>query len=144
MERNEPFDPAPISPRRPFILFSCNQVVASARRSAPMVVETQVSEVPEPSESRYWCISMATLSLGSCISAKASPLPDEVQVQAPKNTKESQHIKIFEYQQQWLTSVTSGSGERKHDVKPKKKVSNSATRADVFGHTRYPQLRPSV
>lgn len=113
----EPLDPAPISPRRPFMLFSCNQVVASARRSAPMVVETQVSEVPEPSESRYWCISMATLSLGSCISAKASPLPDEVQVHAPRSTKESQDIETFEYQQQCLTSVTSGSDERKHNVK---------------------------
>jgi hypothetical protein len=31
--------------------------VAAASRSAPMVELTQVPEVPELSESRYWCIS---------------------------------------------------------------------------------------
>ncbi len=32
--------------------------MAAWRRSTPMVDETQVGEVPEPSESRYWCISI--------------------------------------------------------------------------------------
>lgn len=88
--------PEPISPKKPLILFCCSQVVASARRSDPMVEETQVAEVPEPSESRYWCISkkklwdchtlrsaqedlpIATLLLGSVMAPNASELPDVV------------------------------------------------------------------
>lgn len=57
--------------------------MAAWRRSAPMVEETHWSEVPEPSESRYWCISMATLLRGSLRAAKAAALPEEAQVQAP-------------------------------------------------------------
>jgi hypothetical protein len=96
-----PLFPAPISPRKPLLLFAFSQLVASARRSAPIVELTQVAEVPEPSESRYWCISMAlrgfgqlcrdnpiveiayTLLLGSVSAAKAAALPELVQVHAP-------------------------------------------------------------
>lgn len=50
--------PAPISPRNPLMLLACSHEVASAKREDPMVLLTQVAEVPEPSESRYWCISV--------------------------------------------------------------------------------------
>ena len=75
------FDPAPISPKKPLKPLDCNQVVAAARRSAPIVLDTQTSFVPEPSESRYWCISMAVLFKGSCMAdvVNASELPDVVQ-----------------------------------------------------------------
>lgn len=82
-EMHAAFEPAPISPRKPFRLFCLSHWVAAWRRSAPMVEETQVGEVPEPSESRYWCISIATLLFGSLIAPKTSLLPEEVQVQAP-------------------------------------------------------------
>lgn len=74
-------DPPPISPRNPLKLLALSQAVAAAKRSAPMVEETQVAEVPEPSESRYWCISKAKLLLGSVRVLKASPLPDETQAE---------------------------------------------------------------
>ena len=48
-----PLEPAPISPRKPFRLFCCSHWVAAWRRSAPIVDETQVGDVPEPSLSRY-------------------------------------------------------------------------------------------
>ena len=71
------------SPRKPFRLFCWSHCVAAWMRSAPIVDDTHVGDVPEPSESRYWCISMAMLSLGSVSAAKASELPEVVQVQAP-------------------------------------------------------------
>jgi hypothetical protein len=40
--------------------------VASAIRSAPIVLETQTGEVPEPSVSRYWCISKKVVSSINC------------------------------------------------------------------------------
>ena len=52
--------PAPISPRNPRMLLACSHEVASANREDPMLELTQVAEVPEPSESRYWCISVDT------------------------------------------------------------------------------------
>jgi hypothetical protein len=41
----------------PILLLDFNQAVAALMRSEPMVEDTQVADVPEPSESRYWCIS---------------------------------------------------------------------------------------
>lgn len=49
--------PAAVSPRIPFLPFDFSQAVAAASRWEPMVELTQVDEVPEPSLSRYWCIS---------------------------------------------------------------------------------------
>jgi hypothetical protein len=63
-----------------------------------MVGDTQVADVPEPSESRYWCISgklirnygaesgmddlpIATLLLGSLMLPNTSPLPDDTQAE---------------------------------------------------------------
>lgn len=90
------------------MLFAINQDVASASLEAPMSLETQVAEVPEPSESRYWCISdyierfsfqtkkvnfntktgspIATLPLGSAelIPVKAAALPELVHVHAKR------------------------------------------------------------
>jgi hypothetical protein len=63
--KNSRFEPTPISPRKPRSLLSWSHFVAAARRSAPMVGETQTSDVPEPSLSRYWCISIAKLLDGS-------------------------------------------------------------------------------
>ncbi len=51
------FEPAPISPKKPFKPVCWSHAVAAASLSAPIVDDTHVSEVPEPSESRYWCIS---------------------------------------------------------------------------------------
>lgn len=79
----------------------CSHEVASARRDAPIELETQVPLVPEPSESRYWCISsdkernqsvifqcnkskyepMATLSLGSVSASNAAALPLVIQAE---------------------------------------------------------------
>ena len=44
-------------------MFAWSHCVAAWRRSAPIVDETQVSDVPEPSESRYWCISVRARQL---------------------------------------------------------------------------------
>ena len=52
-------EPAPISPRKPLRPTDASHAVASCRRSLPIVDETHVADVPEPSESRYWCISGA-------------------------------------------------------------------------------------
>jgi hypothetical protein len=51
------FAPPANSPMIPTLLFDFSHCVAALMRSEPMVEETQVAEVPEPSESRYWCIS---------------------------------------------------------------------------------------
>lgn len=48
-----------------------------------MVLLTQTVLVPDPSESKYWCISMATLLLGSVMAPKTAPFPEETHVQAP-------------------------------------------------------------
>lgn len=77
------FDPAPISPRNPLRLLALSHAVADARRSAPIVEETQVPDVPEESESRYWCIWIATLLLGSWIAPKTFELPELVHDHAP-------------------------------------------------------------
>lgn len=47
--RNSLFEPAPISPRKPLRPFDFSQAVAAVRRSAPIVDETQVALVPDPS-----------------------------------------------------------------------------------------------
>jgi len=54
-----------------------SQSVATWRRSAPTVEDTQVPDVPEESESRYWCISMAVLLSGSLIAPKYCALPED-------------------------------------------------------------------
>ena len=56
-----PLDPAPISPKNPFNPLDLSQLVASVTRSALVCGSTQVPELPDASESRYWCISMAKL-----------------------------------------------------------------------------------
>jgi hypothetical protein len=48
-----------------------------------MAGDKHVALVPEPSVSRYWCISMAKLLFGSWIVANAAALPELV-VQAAK------------------------------------------------------------
>ncbi len=48
--------PLAYSPIMPLRLFASSHAVASAISSAPIVEVTHVAEVPDPSESRYWCI----------------------------------------------------------------------------------------
>jgi hypothetical protein len=48
-----PFEPPPVSPRNPFRPWDLSHAVAAASRSEPMVAETQESELPELSLSRY-------------------------------------------------------------------------------------------
>lgn len=51
------FTPPPNSPRNPFLPFVFSHCVAFCMRSRPMLALTHSSAVPDPSESRYWCIS---------------------------------------------------------------------------------------
>jgi hypothetical protein len=57
--------------------------VATWRRSAPIVELTQVAFVPEPSLSRYWCISIAMWLFGSLRFANAAAFPEDTHVHAP-------------------------------------------------------------
>src|ERR1051326_3870287 len=75
--------PPAYSPRMPCLPLALSQAVAAVRRSWPMVELTHVALVPEPSESRYWCIWYSSLLLGSVSAPMVAPLLDDVHVHAP-------------------------------------------------------------
>ena len=70
--------PPAVSPRIPFLPFALSQAVASCRRSLPIVDETHAVDVPDPSESRYWCISYTILFEGSVNLPMLSAVPLDV------------------------------------------------------------------
>ncbi|KIH89888.1 hypothetical protein SPBR_01087 [Sporothrix brasiliensis 5110] len=75
--------PPAVSPTRPSFLFARSHAVASCSRSRPMVLLTHAVDVPEPSASRYWCISYTILSEGSVSPAMPVAVPLDTQCHAP-------------------------------------------------------------
>lgn len=71
--------PPAVSPRMARLPLALSHAVASRSRSCPIVPDTHASDVPDPSLSRYWCISYTSLSspAGSLRLMRDAPLPEE-------------------------------------------------------------------